>query len=608
MTKRIVIVLMLLALVCGLCIFSFAAGGSLSASGGAACPGNTVTVSFWISGNTEPGIVGAELRGSYDASKLEYVSFSNGSVMGSPVCNVSGGGIYVSWDESLTTGVTGDGVMCTLTFRIREDCTPGQQLSVSVTSFKAHDTDLNDVTFSASGTSVTVKEHSWSTPVYTWSEDNVTCTAVRQQTCGCGSQESETATSTKEENGNSTTYTANFQNPAFQTQTKQVTTQTQPDYISVRFRLIGATLSRLENGVDLSNGGTSDSQYVTWIPTKWHTMDADSTVYDLIVLALNGAGLHYEMSSYYLSSINAPAVLGGYELAELTNGSRSGWMFTVNGTHGQLSIGQQQLQNGDEVIVHYVNDYIYEESKFPWLSAPDVAPVKHEHAYEGVVTAPTCTEEGYTTYTCECGNSYVDEKVEATGHSWDEGVVTLEPTENSAGEKTYTCSVCEQTRKEEIAPLAHTHKYDSVVTEPTCITEGYTTYTCECGDTYVEEKVAATGHSYGEWEQTRAPGYGEEGEDQRKCTACDHYETRIVAALDLPATEPTEPTTPVTPTNPTEPNADEPVSPSSPSADTQVCTCWVCQYWWLFGMTCILVSALIALAVSFLVRKARKEN
>ncbi len=42
---------------------------------------------------------------------------------------------------------------------------------------------------------------------------------------------------------------------------------------------------------------------------------------------------------------------------------------------------------------------------------------KLEHTFNAVVTAPTCTEKGYTTYTCECGESYVDDYVDATGHT-----------------------------------------------------------------------------------------------------------------------------------------------------------------------------------------------
>ena len=34
------------------------------------------------------------------------------------------------------------------------------------------------------------------------------------------------------------------------------------------------------------------------------------------------------------------------------------------------------------------------------------------------MTAPTCAEAGYTTYTCECGDSYVADEVAALGHDW----------------------------------------------------------------------------------------------------------------------------------------------------------------------------------------------
>ena len=44
------------------------------------------------------------------------------------------------------------------------------------------------------------------------------------------------------------------------------------------------------------------------------------------------------------------------------------------------------------------------------------------HDYVPEVTEPTCTEQGYTTYTCSrCGDSYVTDYVDALGHEWDEG-------------------------------------------------------------------------------------------------------------------------------------------------------------------------------------------
>ena len=46
---------------------------------------------------------------------------------------------------------------------------------------------------------------------------------------------------------------------------------------------------------------------------------------------------------------------------------------------------------------------------------------EHEHIYTFAVTAPTCTEKGYTTHTCACGDSYVDSYTNALGHSYKNG-------------------------------------------------------------------------------------------------------------------------------------------------------------------------------------------
>ena len=42
------------------------------------------------------------------------------------------------------------------------------------------------------------------------------------------------------------------------------------------------------------------------------------------------------------------------------------------------------------------------------------------HEYEGVVTEPTCYEQGYTTYTCiECGHRYIDDYTEPVDHNYE---------------------------------------------------------------------------------------------------------------------------------------------------------------------------------------------
>ena len=74
----------------------------------------------------------------------------------------------------------------------------------------------------------------------------------------------------------------------------------------------------------------------------------------------------------------------------------------------------------------------------------------HEHSYTAVVTPPTCTEKGYTTHTCACGDSYVDTYTDALGHAWDSGTVTKQPTATETGVRTYTCTRCSATKTETI--------------------------------------------------------------------------------------------------------------------------------------------------------------
>ena len=154
----------------------------------------------------------------------------------------------------------------------------------------------------------------------------------------------------------------------------------------------------------------------------------------------------------------------------------------------------------------------------------------HTHNYNKVVTAPTCTEKGYTTYTCACGDSYKDDYKEALGHKWDNGTVTTPATEGKPGVRTYKCTVCGETKTEEIPALDHTHKYTSTGTAPTCTEDGYITYTCACGDSYKEAGKKATGHGWMKGTVTE-PTCDKKGSTVYTCAACGETKTEETAAL-----------------------------------------------------------------------------
>ncbi|MBQ6840230.1 MAG: hypothetical protein IJO45_06020, partial [Oscillospiraceae bacterium] len=132
--------------------------------------------------------------------------------------------------------------------------------------------------------------------------------------------------------------------------------------------------------------------------------------------------------------------------------------FTV--TYGENTYSDESLtvtienMSGEDAPVFFTvhNDSTDTEGSF-------TVTVEEAHVcqYEAEVTEPTCTDPGYTTYTCSgCGDSYIADEVEALGHS-----------------------------------------YETEVIDPTCTDPGYTIYTCSaCGDSYDGDEVEASGHSY----------------------------------------------------------------------------------------------------------------
>ena len=73
----------------------------------------------------------------------------------------------------------------------------------------------------------------------------------------------------------------------------------------------------------------------------------------------------------------------------------------------------------------------------------------HAHHYTGETTPATCTEDGETVYTCDCGDSYT-ETIPATGHDYSRVEID--------GSYVYTCAVCGDSYTE---PMVST-TYDTV--------------------------------------------------------------------------------------------------------------------------------------------------
>ena len=164
-----------------------------------------------------------------------------------------------------------------------------------------------------------------------------------------------------------------------------------PGDISVTFRLVGALEATQD--VDLTNDSYLP-EYVTWIPTTTYALQENATVYDLYTEAMKEAGLRsIGEDNNYVKTIYAPSCLGGYALSEFTNGKRSGWMYTVNGTHVNKGLQYWTLKDGDVVIWHYVNDYAHEVAD--WFNDPNYPALGDGTYYNGWLRAADISPEQY---------------------------------------------------------------------------------------------------------------------------------------------------------------------------------------------------------------------
>lgn len=245
---------------------------------------------------------------------------------------------------------------------------------------------------------------------------------------------------------------------------------------------------------------------------------ADSTAQLIVSTQTAKAGDEVTLS---VSTVNNPGVavltLGinydaeKLELVGFENSGFTGWTVktsavwvgdndsTYNGEILKLKFKVLDGASGKTEVTLRCGDgdaYNYDEEpvSFEVVSGGVVIEKAHTHSYTEKVTAPTCTEKGYTTHTCACGDSYIDSYTNPLGHSYGEWNQTKAPTCTENGTETRTCTRCNASEARDVASLGHNH--NAAVTAPTCTARGYTTYTCSCGDSYVDNYTDRLGHDY----------------------------------------------------------------------------------------------------------------
>ena len=121
----------------------------------------------------------------------------------------------------------------------------------------------------------------------------------------------------------------------------------------------------------------------------------------------------------------------------------------------------------------------------------------HKHTYTEQTILPTCTEDGYTEYSCtECGHTYRDGTVAATGH--DHASELRDAACNEHTVTVLTCRVCGTVTEQENEQMGSIHDYDTTVVYPDRKTGGYTKHECHnCETSYTENYTDPVDFSVG---------------------------------------------------------------------------------------------------------------
>ena len=178
----------------------------------------------------------------------------------------------------------------------------------------------------------------------------------------------------------------------------------------------------------------------------------------------------------------------------------------------------------------------------------ETQPTEHQHSYTQTITEPTCTDMGYTTHTCDCGDSFTDNQIEPLGHSY--VVTSVAPTTQAQGYDLHQCSRCGDNYQDNYIDKilqvseAHTHSYTDSLVKPSCTDRGYTKHTCSCGESFIDSYTAALGHDFKL--STVAPTTVSKGYDQHRCSRCsysykDNYTDKLPSETTPPVSDPQEP-------------------------------------------------------------------
>ena len=145
---------------------------------------------------------------------------------------------------------------------------------------------------------------------------------------------------------------------------------------------------RHDSDADGKKHGMAMGGLTTWVaPSSWEA-ETTETVWNVLqrVFAAKGITAHTSGSgsSVYLSGLT----YNGVTLSDYDNGTNSGWMYTVNGAHPEVGLGQRYVRSGDSIVLHYSDDYTKEQGSEGYSDEEKDAAVENVEALIAAIGSP----------------------------------------------------------------------------------------------------------------------------------------------------------------------------------------------------------------------------
>lgn len=141
---------------------------------------------------------------------------------------------------------------------------------------------------------------------------------------------------------------------------------------SVKITVSVSILGDEKHGAVDEPHGLARGGLTAWAEDTSVEADTAETVWDVLQRVAKSKDI--ELDAFYSEQYGTYYIRGVNGLNEKDNGENSGWMYTVNGKHPEVGVSARFVNENDQIILHYTDDYTYEEDGENYGKEPPVTP------------------------------------------------------------------------------------------------------------------------------------------------------------------------------------------------------------------------------------------